>query len=131
MEQTSRQDDRRPGAERVAAAPARARRRARLAAVRRRVSSVMRRWADKGESGGSGGPAGGDSDGGEGPDSRLIHDLRMPLTSIRSFSEILRQHPELSYRQRTRYLDIILSEGRRLERAIEAFESRTGPDPAR
>jgi signal transduction histidine kinase len=111
----------------MAAAPARERRRARLAAVRRRVSSVMRRWAVKTESGESGD----DFDKGDGPDSRLIHDLRTPLTSIRSFSEILRQHPELSYRQRARYLDIILSEGRRLERAIEAFESRTGPDPAR
>jgi len=91
----------------------------------------MRRWADKGKSGGSGGAADGAFDKGDGRDSRLIHDLRSPLTSIRSFSEILRQHPELSNRQRARYLDIILSEGRRLERAIEAFESRTGADPAR
>jgi len=66
-----------------------------------------------------------------GPEGRLIHDLRTPLTSIRSFSEILRQHPELSHRQRARYLDIILTEGRRLEHVIRDFESQTGPDPAR
>ncbi len=66
-----------------------------------------------------------------GSEGRLIQDLRTPLTSIRSFSEILRHHPELSHRQRARYLDIILTEGRRLERVIEAFESRTDPDPAR
>lgn len=86
----------------------------------RRLWAALRRAAGAGETGPE-----------SGPDSRLIHDLRTPLTSIRSFSEILRQHPELSHRQRARYLDIILTEGRRLEHVIEAFESQTGPDPAR
>ena len=68
---------------------------------------------------------------GDDPESRLIHDLRTPLTSIRAFSEILCHHPELSRAQRPRYLDIILSEGRRLERAIADLEAGTEPEAGR
>jgi His Kinase A (phospho-acceptor) domain len=125
--------------DRLDAAPGRYRRQGRLAAFRRRVWAAVRRMAGGGQGaegatgiGGFGSIGGiGDDRDADGPDSRLIHDLRTPLTSIRSFSEILRHHPELSQMQRTRYLDIILNEGRRLEHVIEDFEAQTGPDPAR
>lgn len=55
----------------------------------------------------------------EDPLSQLSHDLRTPLTSIRSFSEILVNHPDLSARQRTHYLRIILEECERLEALLK------------
>ena len=56
---------------------------------------------------------------------RLGEDLRTPLTSIRSFSEILRSYPDLTQQQRSRYLDLIIEESRRLERVICGYESKT------
>jgi signal transduction histidine kinase len=49
----------------------------------------------------------------------LEHELKTPLTAIRSLSEILRDHPEVSEAERRRFLEAILAEERRLSRAVE------------
>ncbi|GAB4426285.1 MAG: ATP-binding protein [Anaerolineae bacterium] len=50
--------------------------------------------------------------------STVTHELRTPLTSIRAFSEILHDNPELDVGQRSRFADIILKESERLTRLI-------------
>lgn len=52
------------------------------------------------------------------PRARLADALRGPLASIRAASEILRGSPDLPGDERQRFLDIVLREGRRLERTI-------------
>jgi signal transduction histidine kinase len=49
----------------------------------------------------------------------VAHALRTPLTSIRSFSEILRDDPDLPRVTRERFLGIVLTESQRLDRVIE------------
>ncbi len=92
-----------------------------LRRMARRLATVVAGWA-------SGRPKLSTSDA---PATQFIHELKTPLTSIRSFSEILRDHPELPDVQRTRYLDIILSESSRLERVISCQEARAAPQAAR
>ena len=56
-----------------------------------------------------------------GPDrfvDQLGHELKTPLTSIRSLSEILRDNPDLPPKMREQYLKIILSESHRLESVV-------------
>jgi len=50
--------------------------------------------------------------------STVTHELRTPLTSIRAFSEMLHQDPEIGLADRTRFLGIIVSEAERLTRLI-------------
>jgi len=50
--------------------------------------------------------------------STVTHELRTPLTSIRAFSEILHDNPELDVSERSRFLTIILQESERLSRLI-------------
>ena len=50
--------------------------------------------------------------------STVSHELRTPLTSIRAFSEILLQNPELEQPQREEFLSIIVKESERLTRLI-------------
>jgi Na+/proline symporter/nitrogen-specific signal transduction histidine kinase len=50
--------------------------------------------------------------------STVSHELRTPLTSIRAFSEILNDNPQLETRERTRFLSIIIKESERLTRLI-------------
>ncbi|HEX9921035.1 MAG TPA: sensor histidine kinase, partial [Anaerolineae bacterium] len=50
--------------------------------------------------------------------STVTHELRTPLTSIRAFSEILYDNPELDLNRRGKFLDIILKENERLTRLI-------------
>ena len=50
--------------------------------------------------------------------STVTHELRTPLTSIRAFSEILNDNPELDLQQRERFLGIIIKESERLTRLI-------------
>jgi uncharacterized protein YjiS (DUF1127 family) len=45
--------------------------------------------------------------------------LRTPLTSIRSYSEILRDNPHLPRATRERFLGIVIAESERLDRAID------------
>jgi len=50
--------------------------------------------------------------------SHVSHELRTPLTSIRAFSEILHDNPDLDPLQRTRYLAVVIAESERLTRLI-------------
>jgi Na+/proline symporter/signal transduction histidine kinase len=46
------------------------------------------------------------------------HELRTPLASIRAFSEILRDHPDISDAERTEFLNVVVAESERLTRLI-------------
>ncbi len=48
----------------------------------------------------------------------VSHEIRTPLTSIRSFSEILRDNPELDLEERHEFISIIVQESERLSRLI-------------
>ena len=48
----------------------------------------------------------------------VSHEIRTPLTSIRSFSEILRDNPDLDAEQRQEFISIIVHESERLSRLI-------------
>ena len=50
--------------------------------------------------------------------STVTHELRTPLTSIRAFTEILLEHPDLELEQRKKFLGIITKETERLTRLI-------------
>ncbi len=50
--------------------------------------------------------------------STVTHELRTPLTSIRAFSEILHDNPELAVAERQRFLSIVIQESERLTRLI-------------
>ncbi len=50
--------------------------------------------------------------------STVTHELRTPLTSIRAFSEILSDNPQLDQEQRSKFLGIITRESERLTRLI-------------
>jgi signal transduction histidine kinase len=50
--------------------------------------------------------------------STVTHELRTPLTSIRAFSEILHDNPELPATERQRFLSIVIQESERLTRLI-------------
>jgi len=50
--------------------------------------------------------------------STVTHELRTPLTSIRAFTEILLDEPEVDAEQRTKFLGIIAKEAERLTRLI-------------
>jgi len=55
----------------------------------------------------------------------LEHELRTPLASILSISEILRDHPDLSEVERRRFLDAMHQESGRLASLVELL-LRTG-----
>jgi Na+/proline symporter/nitrogen-specific signal transduction histidine kinase len=48
----------------------------------------------------------------------VSHELRTPLTAIRTFSQILRDHPDLDPADRARQLGIVIKESERLTRLI-------------
>jgi Na+/proline symporter/nitrogen-specific signal transduction histidine kinase len=48
----------------------------------------------------------------------MAHELRTPLTSIRAFTEILHDHPQLDLEKRREFLRIVLRENERLTRLI-------------
>jgi Na+/proline symporter/nitrogen-specific signal transduction histidine kinase len=50
--------------------------------------------------------------------STVSHELRTPLTSIRAFSEILLNDPDLPKQERQNFLDIVVKESERLTRLI-------------
>ncbi|THF65544.1 histidine kinase [Pseudothauera nasutitermitis] len=50
--------------------------------------------------------------------SSVTHELRTPLTSIRAFSEMLLDDPQIDLAERTRFLGIIVSETERLTRLV-------------
>ncbi|MFT4961093.1 MAG: Na+/proline symporter/signal transduction histidine kinase [Paracoccaceae bacterium] len=51
--------------------------------------------------------------------SQVSHELRTPMTSIRAFSEILRDTSSLAEAEQTRYANIILDEAMRLTRLLD------------
>jgi signal transduction histidine kinase len=55
----------------------------------------------------------------------LEHELRTPLASILSLSEILRDHPQLSEAERQRFLEAIHAESGRLAALVDVL-LRTG-----
>ena len=68
----------------------------------------------------------------------MAHELRTPLTSIRAFTEILHDHPELEVGKRGEFLRIVLRENDRLTRLIgevldlaklESGEAALHPEP--
>jgi Na+/proline symporter/nitrogen-specific signal transduction histidine kinase len=50
--------------------------------------------------------------------STVTHELRTPLTSIRAFSEILHDNPDLEPAERRRFLELVIKESERLTRLI-------------
>ncbi|HWD22045.1 MAG TPA: sensor histidine kinase, partial [Burkholderiales bacterium] len=50
--------------------------------------------------------------------STITHELRTPLTSIRAFTQILLENPDVAREQRTKFLGIITKETERLTRLI-------------
>ena len=56
-------------------------------------------------------------------DNRVIHDLRTPLTSVRSLSEILYDYPNLNSKKRQEFLDIIIRETEKMTGIIRRAES--------
>jgi hypothetical protein len=50
--------------------------------------------------------------------STVTHELRTPLTSIRAFTQILHENPDVEREQRVRFLGIIMKETERLTRLI-------------
>ncbi|MCB0293313.1 MAG: histidine kinase, partial [Calditrichaeota bacterium] len=50
--------------------------------------------------------------------STVTHELRTPLTSVRAFSEILYDNPDMDLGQRQHFLGIIIKESERLTRLI-------------
>jgi signal transduction histidine kinase len=50
--------------------------------------------------------------------STVSHELRTPLTSIRAFTQILLEHPQVDAEQRSKFLGIITKETERLTRLI-------------
>ncbi len=50
--------------------------------------------------------------------STVTHELRTPLTSIRAFSEILHDNPDLDPAERRRFLGLVIKESERLTRLI-------------
>lgn len=50
---------------------------------------------------------------------QVEHELKTPLTSIRSLSEILLDCPDLASDERERFLRILLAENERLTRAVD------------
>jgi len=51
--------------------------------------------------------------------SQVSHELRTPMTSIRSFSEILKNDPDISENDKTRFVSIIQDESIRLTRLLD------------
>ena len=49
----------------------------------------------------------------------IEHELKTPLTSIRSLSEIMRDYPELSPAERQAFLEGVLHENERLARTVD------------
>jgi signal transduction histidine kinase len=54
--------------------------------------------------------------------ARVIHDLRTPLTSVLSLSEILHDYPNLNGKKKREFLDIIIREAKRMTGIIKRVE---------
>ena len=52
-----------------------------------------------------------------------IHDLRTPLTSVRSLTEILHDYPNINGKKRRKFLGIIIQETKKMTGIIKRAES--------
>jgi signal transduction histidine kinase len=50
---------------------------------------------------------------------QVEHELKTPLASMRSLSEIMLDHPDLSEEERRRFLEAVVGENERLARTVE------------
>ncbi|MEQ8925960.1 MAG: ATP-binding protein [Fulvivirga sp.] len=50
--------------------------------------------------------------------STVTHEMRTPLTSIRAMSEIIHDNPDLEDEERSKFLDTVISETKRMDRLI-------------
>ena len=50
---------------------------------------------------------------------QIEHELRTPVACVRSLSEIVRDHPDLSDDERREFLNAIVTESERLSRTVE------------
>jgi signal transduction histidine kinase len=50
---------------------------------------------------------------------QIEHELRTPVACVRSLSEIVRDHPDLTEDERRRFLDAIVNESERLSRTVD------------
>ena len=55
--------------------------------------------------------------------TNVIYDLRTPLTSVRSLSEILHDYPNINGKKRREFLDLIVQETERMTGMIKRVES--------
>ncbi len=55
--------------------------------------------------------------------TNVIHDLRTPLTSVRSLTEILHDYPNINGKKRREFLDIIIQETKKMTGIIKDAES--------
>ena len=55
--------------------------------------------------------------------TRVFQDLRTPLTSVRSLSEILQDYPNIDGKKRREFLNIIIQETKRMTGIIKRAES--------
>ena len=55
--------------------------------------------------------------------TRVIHDLRTPLTSVRSLTEILHDYPNINGKKRREFLDIIIQETERMTGIVKQADS--------
>ncbi len=53
----------------------------------------------------------------------IIFDLRTPLTSVRSLSEILHDYPDINGKKRQEFLDLIIHQTERMSGIINRAES--------
>ena len=54
--------------------------------------------------------------------TNVINDLRTPLTSVKSLSEILQDYPDINGKKRREFLDIIIHETERMIAIIKRAE---------
>ena len=55
----------------------------------------------------------------------IEHELKTPLASIRSVSEIMRDYPDITEEERQRFLHVLLTENERLARTDERLLGST------
>ncbi|MFO1073468.1 MAG: histidine kinase dimerization/phospho-acceptor domain-containing protein [Geminicoccaceae bacterium] len=55
----------------------------------------------------------------------IEHELKTPLASIRSVSEIMRDYPDITEEERQRFLHVLLTENERLARTVERLLGST------
>ena len=55
--------------------------------------------------------------------TKVIHELRSPLTSVRSLTEILHDYPNINGKKRREFLDIIIQETERMTGIIKQADS--------